>query len=210
LHHETVRRWIAKFTISMNKYVEQFTPKLSDAWHIDEQAIKSKGKMRWSWNVLDEETRFLIANTITDKRDVEDARLIMQKAKETAKVNPEFIVTDGLNSYGKAFKKEFPAWWTNNRETVHIRLKTIRDHVNNNDIERFHGTFREFDKVRRGFKGKEQDIADGFKTYYNFIRNHNGIDKTPAQASGIDLQLGQNRWLELLKMSMENQKKLQK
>lgn len=49
-------------------------------------------------------------------------------------------------------------------------------------------------------------MAKGFKNYYNFIRTHNGIDKTPAQASGIELQLGRNKWLGLLKMSLKNDK----
>lgn len=69
LHHETIRRWIVKFTKVMNEYVNKFTPKVSDAWHVDEQNIKVKGKWLWSWNCLDEETRFLIANQITEKEN---------------------------------------------------------------------------------------------------------------------------------------------
>lgn len=77
----------------------------------------------------------------------------------------------------------------------------IRDHVNNNRVERFHGSTRERTKVLRGFKGnlQAQAILDGFRTYYNFIRPHNALDgKTPAQVSGIDLQLDTNRWLSLI------------
>jgi transposase-like protein len=206
ISHETIRCWITKFTKVMNEFVNMFQSKISEAWHIDEQAIKSKGKQRWSWNVLDEQTRFLIANVITDKREIEDARLILQKAKEVTKAKPKFVITDGLWSYEKAIRKEFVTHPRRKGHVNHIRLETIQSKINQNDIERFHGTFREFDKVRRGFKGKEQDISDGFRTYYNFIKNHMGISKTPAQASNIDLQLGQNRWLELLKMSMENNK----
>jgi len=208
IHHETIRRWITRFTQIMNEYTKKLKPKVSDAWHIDEQMISVKGKHTWSWNVLDEETRFLITNNITKKRDVNDARKIMRKAKESTETKPEFIITDGLNSYTKAFKREFPAWWTNDRKTVHIRLKNLETHPNNNLIERYHSTFRDFDKVRRGFKSDKtaQTVSDGFTTYYNFIKKHKGLNGlTPSQKADLDLQLERNRWLSLLKKSLGNQ-----
>lgn len=59
----------------------------------------------------------------------------------------------------------------------------------NNLIWRYHGTFREMDKVRRAFQNEEtaQQINDNFRTYYNFMRKHQGINGlTPAQASGLN------------------------
>lgn len=48
---------------------------------------------------------------------------------------------------------------------------------------------------------------DGFITYYNFIRKHQGLNGlTPSQMANIDLKLGRNRWLGLLKQSLENRK----
>jgi transposase-like protein len=193
IHHETVRRWLMKFTDAMNEYTNQFTPKVSEAWHVDEQVIKSKGKQKWLWNCLDETTRFLIANNITDERTIPEAREIFQKAKETAKVKPEFIVTDGLQSYKDAILKEFHSW----RKPVvsHVRLESIRSRrANNNEIERFHGTFRERDKTVRGFKGQEKVFVDGFRIYYNFIRKHQGLNGvTPSQKANLDLNLNRNR-----------------
>lgn len=209
LHHETIRRWIMRFTEKANEYVNKLQPKLSNKWHTDEQMVKVKGKWLWNWNVLDSDTRFLIANNITKGREIIDARKVFQKTKEIVETNPNEIVTDGLFSYEKAIKKEFIPHRTGLK---HTRLTSIRDKVNNNRIERFHNTFREFDKVRRGFKAEHtaQGISDGFRTYYNFIRPHMGISNlTPSQMAGIDLELGQNRWLDLLKLSMEN-KDLQK
>jgi len=57
LHHETIRRWIVRFTKLMNEYVNRLEPKLSDTWHADEQMIKSNGKWIWSWNILDEKNK---------------------------------------------------------------------------------------------------------------------------------------------------------
>lgn len=206
--HETVRRWILKFTQIMNDYANKLKPNTSENWHVDEQNVKVRGKWLWSWNLLDSETRFLIANTISENREINDAKRVFQEAKEITD-NPKNIITDGLWSYEKAIKKEFA---TRTSGIKHIRLSTIREKPNNNLIERFHSTFRERDKVMRGFKAEHttEAFSEGFRTYYNFIRNHQGLmNFTPSEVAGINLELGQNRWLGLLKLSIEN-KDLQK
>lgn len=206
LHHETVRRWITRFTQVMNNYVNKLTPKVSEAWHVDEQAVKVKGKYEWCWNALDEETRFLIANNITKERTMGETREIFAKTKAITKTNPEFIITDGLPSYKEAIIKEFHSW--RKPQVNHVRLESIRNkRINNNLVERYHSTFRERDKVMRGFKSEQttKNYADSFKTYYNFIRPHQALNgKTPSQKANLDLKLDRNRWLSLLKKSIEN------
>ncbi len=197
--HETVRQWITKFTEKINDYTKNLKPRLSEAWHLDEQAIKSEGKEKWIWNMIDEKTRFLIANNVTDGRTIEEASQVLRLAKETAGTVPKFVVTDGLMSYGQAMKDEYHAHGRRPDRVQHIRLESIRKKPDNNVIERYHGTFRERDKVMRGFKGGEKVFSTGFKNYYNFVRPHMGIGMTPASMAGIDLQLGQNRWMGLLK-----------
>lgn len=208
LHHETIRRWIMKFTVAMNNYVNQLQPKLSDVWHVDEQMVKVKGEWLYSWNCIDEHTRFLIANTITKERGVHEARQIFQSAKANANDVPEFIVTDGLHAYKRAIVKEFKAHGLRFDSVKHVRAKSIREHrENNNVVERFHGTFRERDKVMRGFKSRvtAKQLSDGFRIYYNFIRGHMALDGlTPSEVANIDLNLNRNRWLSLLRQSLKD------
>ena len=112
------------------------------------------------------------------------------------------MVTDGLRSYQKAFKKEF--FTLRNPRTKHIRNVGFRDKTNNNKIERFHGTFRERDKVMRGLKREEtaRVIAEGFRTYYNFLRPHSALKgKTPAEEANIDLELKRSKWLSIIRKS---------
>ena len=71
----------------------------------------------------------------------------------------------------------------------HVRLRTIRDHVNNNLIERYHGTNRERDKVMRGLQNEKttEQYNDNFRTYYNFVKKHMTLKgMTPAQKAGIE------------------------
>ena len=76
--------------------------------------------------------------------------------------------------------------------------------MDNQIIERYHGTFRERDKVIRGFKNEKaaNQNTDNWKTYYNFIKPHmnlNGL--TPSEVAGISIGAERNRWLSLIKLS---------
>jgi len=207
VHFDTIRRWIRKYTKIMDEHVNKIEPKLSGKYQVDEQMVKSKGRWVWSWNALDEETRFLIANTITKERRIRDTREVFKKIKEITSQRPTQIKTDGLWSYEKAIKKEFLTRKHRKEGTEHIRNVGVAKEKNNNLIERYHGEFREFDKVRRGFKSDltTQEWNEGFRLYHNFIKPHmalNGL--TPSQVAEIDLNLGRNKWLGLLKESLNH------
>lgn len=188
VHHETIRRWINKYMKKITKYTDKLKPKVSGVWHTDEQAlnIKKEDERVWCWNVMDSKTRFLLANQITKERYVEDARKVFRKAKKTANKTATKVITDGLRAYEQAVRKEFMTY--KNRKP-HYRVKSFKDKPHNNLIERYHGTFRERDKVMRAFQNEEtaQQNSDNYRTYYNFVRKHSGINNlTPAQASGIN------------------------
>lgn len=209
VNHETIRNWIIRFTKKIAEYVDSLQPNLSSTWHADEMAIKSKGKQVWVWNVLDENTRFLIANNITNGRDIKEARQVFKKAKENANAYPTEIITDGLPSYKKAIRREFRT-----RKEIgspipvkHIKYESISSNPHNNKIERFHGTAREKDKLMRGWKGNKnaQFLLDGYRAYYNCVRPHQALNGlTPSDVAGLLIQNNGNRWLGLVKASMDN------
>jgi hypothetical protein len=55
----------------------------------------------------------------------------------------------------------------------------------------------------RGMNHKEsaQKTIDAFRIHYNFVREHSAIGKTPAEQSGIKLNLGQNKIETLIKLA---------
>ena len=130
---------------------------------------------------------------------------MLAEAHNLAKIKPMAIVTDGLRSYQQAIKKEF--WTLRNPRTQHVRVPNIRDRSNNNMVERLNGTVRQRNKVMRGLDHEDsaQMMLDGMRIYYNFIRPHMALNgKTPAQQAGIDLELGKNKWIELIKRSAKS------
>ena len=194
VNHVTIMRWVNTYMDRINKYVDGLKPNVSDLWNADEQFIKVKGKEQYVWNVMDERTRFLLASNQSATRSTQDARETFQKAKKIAGKRAETVVTDGSFNYQEAVRKEFATYQNRN---PHYRYVSIREHdSNNNNIERFHGTFRQRDKVMRGFKGNQKQYAENFKTFYNFIREHQALKGlTPAQRAGINKKAD---WRELL------------
>jgi transposase-like protein len=160
-----------------------------------------EGNYSWLWNLMDRETRFLIASEVTKHRYVEDAREVLQEAKEVANGQiPDFIVTDKLPAYKQAITKEF--FTLKNPRTKHVKLKSIKEGTNNNMIERVNGTVRERVKVMRGLDHDKtaQKMLKGNQIYYNYLRPHQALKgKTPAEKAGIDLQLKGNKWEELIR-----------
>ncbi|MDD3492647.1 MAG: DDE-type integrase/transposase/recombinase [Candidatus Thermoplasmatota archaeon] len=148
---------------------------------------------------MDKKTRFLIANAVTIHRSDLSAKVVLKKAKELAGGNPKDIVTDGLASYPKAIRDVFEG------QVTHIGNVGIRDTINNNTLERYHGTYREREKVMRGLQDAvtAKQMNENIRTYYNFVRGHSSLDgKTPGMEAGINLELGRNKWLGLITQAL--------
>jgi len=48
----------------------------------------------------------------------------------------------------------------------------------------------------------------GHQLYYNFIKPHESLfGKTPAEIANVDLNLGNNKWENLILQSIKNEKK---
>jgi transposase-like protein len=146
------------------------------------------------WNVMDKETRFLLASKVSENRDANGAIAALQLAIKNANDNlPNSINTDAHRSYREGVSTTLPS-------VDHIaKCEVNKPHANNNRIEGLNGTLRERVKVQRGWKSKKSPIAEGQRIHYNFVKPHMGLDgMTPADASGIKVE-NQNRWLTLLK-----------
>jgi transposase-like protein len=133
---------------------------------------------------------------------LKDAEEVLNEAKQATPQQPAIIVSDGLQAYPQAVEKTFRT--LKNRNTKHLRCPSIRSHrINNNKVERLHGTIRERIKVMRGFKKDETalETLENYRTYYNFLRPHSSLEgKTPAQEAGIQIPLNQNnKWASFIR-----------
>jgi len=151
---------------------------------------------------MDKDTRYLLASNITEKRETQDARRVFALAKEVAKgQKPDKIVTDGLHAYGDAFNKEF--FTLRKPRTEHISHIRLAGDMNNNIVERLHGTKRDREKVMRGLKTETTPIIPMQNIYFNHVRPHQALEgRTPAEKAGLGIE-DQNKWLGLIQKAMK-------
>ncbi len=198
-----VHKWINKYVALMDKYVEKLTPQVSDTWRADELWLKVKGDKKYLFAIMDDQTRYWIAQEVAGSKYKHDARKLFQLAKKVTGTKPKTLITDGLPAYHDAYKKEF---WTQKKETrtEHVSAIKLRGDMNNNKMERMNGEVRDREKVLRGLKKDDSTMLSGYQLYHNFIRPHMALDgKTPAEACGITIE-GQNKWLTLIQNSSRN------
>ena len=195
--HQTVYNWIKKYTNLMQKYIDKIVPQVGDAWRADEIYVKIKGDQKYIFALMDDETRYWIAQEVADSKDRHDASGLFRKGKEVTGTKPKVIITDGLQSYHDAYQKEL---WEINRQkrTLHVRHIHLQGDMNNNKMERLNGEIRDREKVMRGLKKKDTTILTGYQIFHNYFRPHQGLDgKTPSEACGIKIE-GNNKWVTLI------------
>lgn len=190
----TLYRWLTRFTrIAVNE-AKKYTPKVGDTWVADETVLKIGGDNVWFWDIIDYDTRFLLASHLSLSRTTRDAYNLMQRAESRAGKAPKVIITDKLQAYLDGIELAFGA------DTKHIPIKGITEPVNTNVIERFHGSLKSRTKVMRGLKQRETArlLLDGWLVHYNFFREHQALgERTPAEKAGVKFPF--KDWLDVVK-----------
>jgi transposase-like protein len=184
VNESTVYRWIMSYTQKAMTYFDSYHPKVSDTWIADETAIKFNGKVHWLWDIIDEESRFLLATYFTGNRGKNEAYQLMMLASKRAGKTPAIVITDQLRGYLDGIELAFGA------DTTHIQGSPFDVQANTNRIERFQGTIKDRTKVVRGFKTMPTArlILDGFLIHYNYFKPHMSLkNKTPAEVAGLKI-----------------------
>ncbi len=194
--HKTVHNWIGKYTNLMKQYVDKLKPNVGSTWRADEVFVKFSGNMKYLFALMDDETRYWIAQEVADTKDRHDARNLFHEGKEIAGKRPNTLITDGLPAYHDAFNKEF--YTRSNPQSKHINAIKLDGDMNNNKMERINGEIRDREKVMRGLKSTDTPIIAGYQIFHNYMRPHQSLKgKTPAEACGIDV-VGDNKWITLI------------
>lgn len=203
VHHVSVYRWITKYVSLMEKYVEQIKPQVSDTWRTDELYLKMKGDKKWLFAVMDDETRFWIAQQVGDKKRVENIKPMFKQARYIAEKEPKTIISDSAPNFNVAISQIFP-------QSKHVSEIRMEGQVHNNKMERLNGELRDREKVMRSLKKTDTPILKGMQIYHNFVRPHMSLEgKTPSERAGIKVQ-GLNKWLTLIQNSKADELRIKK
>jgi hypothetical protein len=163
--------------------------------------------MKYLYAMMDEQTRFWIAQEVADTKYTADVRPLFQLAKAVAGKTPKTLVSDGAANFHEAYTKEFRTMKLET-QTEHIRHIRLAGDYNNNKMERMNGEIRDRERVMRSLKTEDSPILNGMQIFHNYVRPHEGLDgRTPSEMAGIEVQ-GENRWMTLIQNSASQQPKL--
>ncbi len=196
ISHVSVYKWIRKYVHLMDGYLDQIRPQVSDTWRADELYVKVKGDMKYLFAIMDDETRFWIAQQITDTKYTSDVRPLFVEGRRVAGKRPKTMITDGGHHFLEPIKQEF--YTLKYPRTKHIRDIRFDGSVHNNKMERLNGEVRDREKTFRGLKRTDTPILKGYRIFHNFVRPHESLKgETPADKAGIKVE-GTNKWLTLI------------
>jgi putative transposase len=198
----TIYEWVTRFTQQALTGLSQMAPlKTGDLWAADETVLDVAGSQTkegaentiWFWDIIDEETKFLLASHMSERRTIRDAEGLFRQAASLVDRAPRFIITDKLRAYIDGIERVFGG------DTVHIQSQGMATSTHNNDIERFHGTIKQRTKVMRGMKNHETSllVMRGWLVHYNFFRPHETLNgKTPGEVAQANYPW--NSWREVV------------
>lgn len=219
LYDSVILYWVKKYAKKLSEFERKLKPKIEGRIHMDEVHVKVKGEKAYSINAIDNKTKYNLETFLTMNKhllsfviffyllagrigDQVRERFEMEKHKPDGKRKLITFVSDGLLHYKTCFN-DFFASVAKLVHGVPIACKKYGLEHNNNSIERQNEDIKQRYKVMRDFKSFYP--ADSFlklrRIVYLFVRSHSSLKgKTPAEAAEIDLKLGRNRLLELIKI----------
>jgi putative transposase len=197
--------WVDKFTSLASKQFRDVHPKVGDTWIADETVLDLDRHTKvWFFDIIDSDSRYLLASRATLSRTTRDAQMLMDRAIKRAGKTPKVVITDKLASYLDVdYGKD-----TEHRQGSPFRVLSSGESTS--QIERFHGTIKDRTKVMRAFRDMEtlHQFMDGYLVYYNFFKPSEALNgKTPAEVAKVDYQI--KNWKDLSQLPVSKQAEIE-
>jgi putative transposase len=203
LSTKTVYEWTTKYS---NESVEQFKtyhPQVGTVWVADETLIKMGGKPYWCIDIIDRNSRFLLGTMLSQNREANDIKILLEYALEKARKMPKKILTDGWSRYRYGIELAFGANYQQ------IFTGPISLYGKAELIEIWHKAIEARTKTLGHLKSMQSanKFLDGFRVYYNYLRPHESLSgKTPAEKARI--QYSAKSWEDVIRAAKPQFKEL--
>jgi len=207
----SVLNWVQKLSPYFQKISKLYKPKYSDIWYIDEMFVNRKGskkrpgKQGYLFTVYDE-NRQVIATLLSNRRDSKSALKVFKMALEETRFYPRIVSTDKCHIYDtlRRYKGKFRHVHAH-FETKFVSYKETVILICQNRIERYHSEIRPKEVKMRGIKNFENGtrLFQLRGVIHNYLRKHLSLGVTPAQYSGVTMDISWGNLAEILEVSAQ-------
>lgn len=181
--HANIRRWIVRYTRQAVIALAGAQPRVGREWVMHETRVAtnmSGSKPIWLWDIMDSETRFLLATGISIRHSALDCNALFDLAVRRAGSKPEVVFADPGIPIEGYFEEVRPT--TN--DVRHV-LQPLKSRIS--ILRRLRG------------RGTAHLIVSGWTVHYNFFCLHEELGgKTPAAAAGLEPPL--KNWTDVVAM----------
>ena len=190
----TIHGWVKDYTGAALEEMKNHPAHTGEEWVVGEVRVTVGGKRVWVWDIMDRDTRYMLASHLASKRNA--AAAVMHKAAKASASQPRIIKTHRVRPYRAAIKSVF-------RSVRHIRSRGMRADVNNDLSEGLQGIQRQRAKTLRGpyHRKSGQLYLDGWALTYNLFRKHEALEgKTPGEAAEVGAPF--KGWADVARMDV--------
>jgi len=190
----SIYRWIVRFTEMAIEETEAYRPKVGDVWIAAETSLKINGEKWWIWDIIDSETRFLLASHMSRLRTMQNAQALVAQATEKAGKFPRIVITNTLQAYLNNVEL-VPKNDIKSSQYMRFIIKPSKDMTEevNKPLK------RRIKVIQKTKKEKRSRLAlNGCSVHYNFFKPHKDLNyRTPAEKAGVGLSF--DGWLSIVK-----------
>lgn len=201
ISHVTILDWVRKYSLKVYNYVERLGYNLGSEFYADETMIRREGQDDRFWACVDYQTRLITGVHYSIDGNINEAKEFIKKAIKKGK--PKFIQTDSAKFYPKAFKRLFYKNKLGGLEIEHKVQNYQKTRIHNYKIETVFMKIKDRVDDFRGLKAlwSAPIIMMGLTIQHNWIEQHSTTKKVPCELAGQNLNLGENRWLGLIRLA---------
>ena len=80
----TIYEWVRDNTAVALREMENHKAQTGDEWVADEMQVTVDGQKYWNWNVMDTDTRYILASHLSKRRDARAATAVMRKVSRVS------------------------------------------------------------------------------------------------------------------------------
>jgi transposase-like protein len=201
--HMSILDWARKYILKVHKYTESLGYNLGDSFYADETMINRQGNFDRFWACVDWDTRLITGIHYSLSGNPKEAKYFLRKA--VSKGKPKYIQTDAGVFYPRAFRRLFYSNKLGGLVVEHKILNVSKEKIHNYKIETVFSKIKDRVHDFRGLKAlwSAPILLTGLIIQHNFIEPHTTIKKVPCELAGQKLDLGENRWLDLIRLASQ-------